>query len=279
MSCRINTNTHRLDDRAVRLLKSEDSKVRVNHVKPHSLQLFVQELDDQNSDQASTLYHAHHVIRSFLVALNAASLGFFYWADEPWVHPIMHQSEGVNGAVRSLSALVTNADEPTDDLRSLTDLEVQNAIIIFGVLGRERHPHLEIEYAKGLLLLRMNFCEVNFRREAFPCFYRALENFIATRILKVKKRQNEVRDLQQGLDQIGASRDIVDELKEVYRIRSSQVAHAQIAPRDVPLDDVLKTKTFVDFVMHKTSSRHSARPLAFVGVFSGSFVQTVFHGA
>jgi hypothetical protein len=108
------------------------------------------------------------------------------------------------------------------------------------------------EYTKGILLLRTNFSEITFFREAFMCFWRALENFVGTRILKVTKLKNELRDLQRGLIKIGLSSELDAEFKELYIIRSSQVAHAQTTVRDVTFDEVMKVKALLDFVMHKT---------------------------
>jgi len=105
----------------------------------------------------------------------------------------------------------------------------------------------------------MNFYELNFRREAFLCFYRALEHFVAARILGVKKLKNELRDLQGGLAKVGASQNFQDELREIYAIRSSQVAHSQVGQREITLDEVLKTKVFLDFIMHKTFKEQADR--------------------
>jgi len=98
----------------------------------------------------------------------------------------------------------------------------------------------------------MNFCDIDFRREAFLCFYRGLENFVVTRILRVNKLRNELRDLQRALAQVGASPEAIDELRELYTTRSSQVAHAQVSPRELSFEEVMKAKLFLDFAMHKT---------------------------
>jgi hypothetical protein len=234
------------------LLQLEEANLRVHNVSADRFELFVRALDNFDANPGASFHHSHQVIRSFLVALNVSSFGCFYWADEPWVHPTLHQSEGIGGPVRGLSALIARPEKPDFDLRDLTAQEVQNAIIIFGVLAREKTLHLESEYAKGILLLRMGFCELTFRREAFLCFYRALENFITGRILKTDKLENELRDLQRGLTSVGTSQEVMDEFKEIYRIRSSQVAHAQLESREITLEEVLKIKVFVDFIVHKT---------------------------
>jgi hypothetical protein len=99
------------------------------------------------------------------------------------------------------------------------------------------------------------------------CFWRALENFVGVRILKVTKLNNELRDLQRGLSIIGAPAELVAELKEVYITRSSQVAHAQTTVRDVTFDEVIKAKVFLDFVMYKT---FKAQGVQLMGTMKGS---------
>lgn len=98
----------------------------------------------------------------------------------------------------------------------------------------------------------MNVLELNFRREAFLCFYRALEHFAANRILKVRRLSNELRDLQRAMRTLTDDDELIEELRTVYKIRSSQVAHSQDVQHDVSQDDLMKTKVFLDFVMHKT---------------------------
>jgi hypothetical protein len=140
-------------------------------------------------------------------------------------------------------------------------LDVQNAAIIFGMIAQEKDEAMVTEYTKGLLLLRANFLEINFFRDAFMCFWRALENFVGTRVLKVTRLKNELRDLQHGLGIIGASSELVAELKELYSTRSSQGAHAQTTVRDVTFDEVMKVKAFLDFVTHKTFKAQGVQSL------------------
>ena len=103
----------------------------------------------------------------------------------------------------------------------------------------------------------MDFAEINFRREAFMCFYRAFEHFIASRILKVSKLGNELKDLQRGLRKITQSQEIIDEFRLIYTIRSSQAAHSQIKQREITLEEVLKAKVFLDIVMHTEFKREA----------------------
>jgi hypothetical protein len=197
ISCRIRTSSHTLTPAAFRVLQLAESTIRVSDVQSETFRIAFGHFNEQDIPERTKVHHAHNGTLIFLVALNVATIGLFYWAVDPWTHPVY----GLQ-------------DEP------------------------ESAP--------------VSFYDINFCREAFMCFWRALENFIGVRILKVSKLKNELRDLQRGLTMVGASTELVSELRDVYAIRSSQVAHAQVAPRLVTFDEVMKTKVFLDFVMHKT---------------------------
>ncbi len=261
ISCRIKTDSHILNEASFRLLKLPESNIRVGTVTDREFQLSIRAIDIDGIPERSQVHHAHHVIKAFLIALNVAALGMFYWSVDPWVHPVLALTDDLENSNPRAGALIATPDYTFETLKALEESEVQNAVIIFGVLARERSLDLEAEYSKGLLLLRMNFYDINFRRESFSCFYRALEHFVASRLLKVKKLKNELRDLQRGVSQLGASSELVNELREVYATRSSQVAHSQILPRDITFDEVMKAKVFLDFVMHKTFKAEGERLL------------------
>lgn len=69
-------------------------------------------------------------------------------------------------------------------------------------------------------------------------------------------------ELQKGLATLTGASDLIEELKVVYTIRSSQVAHAQTQQREVTVDEVLKTKVFLDFVMHKVFKEQANKAIA-----------------
>jgi hypothetical protein len=227
-----------------------ESELRVQNISDRQFTASTLMFEEEDGAALCSL-QGHIIIRAFLIALNVATLGTFYFADEPWVHPVVHVSETIDGPTRSRALLKPSQrlDIPSE---TLTDRDVKNALLLFGVMARDMDSVLEAEYSRGLLLLRMNFHEVNFRREAFACFYRALEQFVAKRILRVRKFKNDVADIERALTELEASADFRSEFREIYAVRSSQVAHSQILPREITLEEVLKAKTFLDFVMFKT---------------------------
>jgi hypothetical protein len=261
VSCRVKCDSHVLNAEAFRLFQFNEANMRIQDVSDRDFLLSVKSVDDSVPEPVQ-VHDCHRVISAFLIALNVGAIGMFYWADDPWVHPVLTVADDLEGNNSRAAALVVSSDTAYEELKPLTDLDVENAALIFGILARERSPVLTGEYCRGLLLLRMNFAELNFRREAFMCFYRALEHFVAARILKVKLLSNELKDLKRGLSMLTDDRALVDELREVYVIRSSQGAHSQATQREISFDEVLKTKVFLDFVMHKVFKAEANRAMA-----------------
>lgn len=258
ISCQIRSDSHTLTEPPFRLLQSPESNIRVHHVRERDFIVSIRALEEPLPEH-NQFHHAHHVINALLIALNTGAIGSFYWHNDPWVHPVLTIADDLDGANSRGGALVVKSDTTYRELKPIDEKDIYNAVLIFGILAREDSNILTGEYCRGLLLLRMNFYELNFRRESFLCFYRALENFVAVRILGVKKLKNELRDLQRGLAKVGASQDIQVEMKELYTIRSSQVAHSQVEQREITLDEVLKTKVFLDYIMHKTFKEQADR--------------------
>lgn len=251
-SCNLETSSHTLPTEAFSVLQSSEANTRFRVLSENDLLISVRHAGPDTDTAIQKLHHAHQVVRTFLIAFNVASLGYFYWKSPPWLHPVLSTSSDLDGANRTDSALMAEPEHTFETRSPLTKQTVQNAILIFGILAREPSFALDTEYTKGILLLRMQFCDVNFRTEAFMCFYRALEYFIAARVLKVRKLTNELKDLQRGLAIVGLDGEMLDEFKQIYIIRSSQAAHTQMQPRILTFDEVMKAKIFLDFVIHKT---------------------------
>jgi hypothetical protein len=219
-----------------------------------SMAMESQYIEDIGSEDA--LYHAHMMASSFLVALNIATVGYFCWRSPPAFHPIYHIQNNSNDEERHI-ALYQERKITFDSIRDLTDLNLENAIIIFGSLVRDEDSHSRIDYLKGLLHISASHLDIDFNREAFGNFYRCMEAFVTRKVLRVKTLSNEVKDIQRALKQIGAGEDLTSTFKEIYAIRSNQVAHAQKKQAKVEFHNVLGAKAFADMVMHKTYRRQA----------------------
>lgn len=260
VSCRLRTDSHTLTSSAFRLFQLEASNIRIHDVRKEDLLISVRSLKT-DAPEPVQIHDCHRVITAMLIALNVGALGTFTFSQDPWAHPVLTAADDLEGTNARSSALVVESDTGYAERRQIEEIDIENTALIFGVVARERTLVLTGEYCRGLLLARMNVLDLNFRREAFLCFYRALEHFVANRLLKVRKLSNELRDLQRGLRMLTSDQELIDELRTVYRIRSSQVAHSQDTQFDISQDDLMKTKVFLDFVMHKTFKEEANRAM------------------
>lgn len=251
ISCRLRSDSHLLTIPPFHLFQLDASNIRIHSIREHDFVVSVRPLDE-HAQESSQLHDCYRVISALLIAFNVGALGTFTIAQDPWAHPILTIAEDLEGnGVRS-AALVVEPETAYEERRVISEIDVKAAVLVFGIIARERTPALTGEYLRGLVLMRMNVLDLDFRREAFLCFYRALEHFAAARILRVRRLSNELRDLQQALRTLTNDEVLIGELQAVYRIRSSQVAHSQVAQENISKDDLLKMKVFLDFVMHKT---------------------------
>jgi hypothetical protein len=251
VSSKIRTDSHTLAPDAFRLFQYPESNIRIHTVREHDFVLSVRS-PDEDAPESAQIHDCNRVINAMLIALNVGALGTFTLEEDPWAHPILTVADDLSGLNWRKAALVINPETEYSERQQISDIHVEHSALIFGIIARERTPVLVREYLRGLLLMRLNILELNFRRESFLCFYRALEHFVANRILKVRKLSNELRDLQRAIRTLTSDEVLIEELRNVYRIRSSQVAHSQNDQIEISHDDLLKTKVFLDFVINKT---------------------------
>ena len=202
----------------------------------------------------SVEFHAYKMASMFLMALNLATAGYFWWADQVRLDPFYRVVEG-NAVVR-LESLSQTRSRAFEQIKDLLELQVHNALVIWGALVRDKDQENWRGYQKGLLLLTAEHFDLDFHRDAFLHFYRCVESFVTQKILGVPRLNNELRQIQQALAQVGAE-DLQNEFREIYALRSSQVAHAQNVQRAISFDEAIVAKCFADMLMYKTYRREA----------------------
>lgn len=251
VSCNVRTDSHLVSEASFRRFQSNAANVRIHCVDDRHIRIHVAS-PDLSASEDEQIHHAHQVTKAVVLALNVGSLGHFYWENEPWVHPTLIVSDDLQGKnTRAVALMVNSPNTEYCERRLFSEADEYRTVLLFGVFARGSANVLEDEYCRALLLLRMNFCEINFLRDAFMCFYRTLEYFATGRILKVPRLRNELKGLQSCIRTLEFSDDLVQEMKELYIIRSSQAAHSQTERRQITLDEVLKIKIFVDALLFK----------------------------
>ena len=253
----IRSHSHKFAEGCFAFFEQNAMGLRVIQTSESTFTLVVEGKPFKELGSEHILYHSHLWATSFLIALNIATLGYLSWKDAPSLHPIYRVLGTDSHQVRDTIALVQQVPITLERDRELTDLDIHNALITLGALTQDNDPNSRVEYLKGLLHIGASHLDVTFYREAFGNFYRCMESFVTRHVLGVRQLSNEVKDIQRALAQIGAGDELQTAFKEIYAIRSNQVAHAQKQQIAFELDDVFKAKAFADLVMYKTYRKHA----------------------
>ena len=249
-SCQIISYTHLLNKEAFKFLENPQVNMKAKHIQKDR---FILVWDTTNRPDLKSEYewfHAHLAFSSFIAAINIASLGIFSWGDGLGVGPIYGQYNPETNKAQ-LITLKQDHQQNVEEKKSLTDQDIKKTIILFLLLVKEEENFSRSEYLRGVIHLSINHFDINFHREAFSNFYRSFEYFVARKILKTNKLKNELKQMQEVLSMYGAEDDLVDDFKEIYKLRSSQIMHAQNEQLPITYDDARKIKAYADLLMHK----------------------------
>lgn len=248
----IRSQSHRISNGCFDFFTQNATGFEITRLSDATFTLSVDTRTFENFGSDNPLFHAHWSASCFLISLNIATIGYFCWNESPSLHPIYRVQESSAGEFGHDVTWQQQSQEMCTELRELTDLDVENVVIIFGSLSHDQDSNFRIEYLKGLLHIGVSHVDVSFYREAFGNFYRCVEAFITQRVLHVKQLSSEVKDIQRGLKLLGVGDDVLlAAFKEIYAIRSNQFAHAQKPQLPFEFDNVLKVKAFADLVMYK----------------------------
>ena len=147
ISCRIKSYSHTLGNEAFRLLQSDATNMCIHKVSEREFTLSVRPRHPE-SPEFEQLAEAHQVILCFLIALNVGSLGTFIWAEEPWVHPVFAITEDMEGKRGYRAALIAQSSMQCGELTEIKEADIYSAILVFGIVARERTSVLTGEYGK-----------------------------------------------------------------------------------------------------------------------------------
>lgn len=249
VSCVFESHSHNLSESAFSILMSDDNLSKVRRVDKRYVELLIRAEKEYFDNPDKFYLHAHGVASNFLMALNVACLGHFTWANATQLSPV-YEIENEGNPEGNKILFLPRRKYPIDTI-DITEKEVRNALILSGALLGEEDQNIRREYVRGIVHLGLVFGDVNFDKEAFSNFYRLFEYLTTKRIKKKQKLSNELKELKAVIIDSGLSGEVADEFKKLYQLRSEQVMHAQQEQVSVLLDDVLKMKKFLDFVLFK----------------------------
>jgi hypothetical protein len=128
--------------------------------------------------------------------------------------------------------------------------DVERARLCFIAVAQDTKELFFDEYIKGLLYFGADFYGIDFWKDTFFSFYRCFEHFVTQRILQRKNLKNELKEIARALRLVGLDERVVDMFgEEIYRIRSSQVMHAQGPQTRIGPEEAGKIKLLCDVAM------------------------------
>lgn len=250
LECSVRSYSHKLSENAISLLMSGKTNIYVKHVKEKTFTLgcINEPKISRRIEEFAPI--AHICFSNYIIALNIATLGHFFWN---WIgvplslYRFIDQQNPKHGA----NIVLRIMKQKEKEIEEITAKEIQKSALLYGALCKEDNPNVRKEYIKGIMHLSFEFFDIDFYKEAFGNFYRSFENFATERILKASKLNNELKDLQRVIINLGLGNDIAGEFGRLYKLRCNQIMHAQKKQVEIEINDALKMKTIQDVVLHK----------------------------
>jgi hypothetical protein len=249
ISCQIRSFTHELSQEAFKTLKQNASYIDVANIQGDSFEFIINDSMEPSSSDNEFSSSVHAVFNVFIVALNVATLGLFINYKDNYLSPV-YTFQRNNTEVSSGFPI---QEIHTEDFsgRNLTYQDIEETLILFGALSKEKNTHLISEYLKGLIHLGLNYPGVHFEKDAFSNFYRVFEHVATSKILKQNKLSNEFKQLSKALTSLGLDEELVNEFRTLYKIRCAQAMHSQKPPSPISRENTMKMKILTDTVMSK----------------------------
>jgi len=176
-------------------------------------------------------------INMMCVGLSIATLGRFWWHGFNWRDRFIEKFDN-----ESNSQIDVELKHMSHPVSFYTDGKLQYALdtklfdissFLIGLLFISKSQLettwrlVSLNYIKGLHLFATPVADINFYDEIFMCYYRCLENLCTVSILKKKSLKNEHKDITRALEICKVPKQALVEFNNVYKIRSSIVAHCQ----------------------------------------------------
>ena len=248
LSVRVVSGSHVLNSAAFALLTQPEASLQVHDVQERSFTATVVESSGIHADLSAFLNVAHNCHGSFLIALNIATIGRFYWERASNVLAPYRLSGGPHSEEEHNVEFLPRLHQ--EEAEAMTREDVSRTALAYGALARGADSVLRSDYIKGIVHFHLDVRGADFLRDSFANFYRCLEKLVTSHVLGKKKLANELREIQSALVDIGLDKGDVEELRDLYMIWSEQIMHSQRIQRSIDVDDVLKVKALADYVWH-----------------------------
>lgn len=248
--CKIKTYSHELKSSAFSIFDVELSNLVVENIQRDTMVIGIINRLEKISEFQHFISFANITLQDFIISLNISTFGFFMWEIEYNPSPIYHFINPQSGKSAGILSPPIKITFPAS-IRLITKQEIDRAVLLLGALFKEDDQNVRKEYIKGMIHIIIGSYDIKFRREAFGNFYRSFEYFVTNRILNVRRITNELREYKKILLELDLGDEMIAEFTRLYKLRSSQVMHAQRKQIEISLDDVFKMKLTLDVIMQK----------------------------
>jgi hypothetical protein len=250
LSCILESHSHKLNEKAFSLLKRRESQAQVTDISGRQIEITFKSPKQLHKNIDEFYPKAHLMASNFVIAINIATLGHFTWLNGNQLFPTYHSKQTKEKNIQNNIIFTSQRSYPLE-LKEISENEIRNTVIMYPSLLLEKDQYIRQEYVKGIIHMGLSFHDVRFDKDAFANFYRLFEYFVTNKILKTSKLKNELKQFKEVIYNLGMGSQITDEFRNIYKLRSDQVMHAQRDQVEIDPDDVIKIKAYLDFVLNK----------------------------
>lgn len=183
-----------------------------------------------------------------LISLNIATIGGHIWF-LPSLWPIAFKLRENNSKKVTFLKHTTSVKAFYKKKKIIKYNLLKGATIIFISLAR-LDPLYFKRYIGGMNLLSVFNFGYDFNEEIFANFYKIIERLITVEILKTKKRL-KLNEMKKVYKKFGFKDEMLDEVKNIYKIRCNTVMHSVGKEYKIKMEDSLKCKLLADFLLCK----------------------------
>ena len=147
ISCVLISEGHLIEHSSFRRFQSEEANVRASRIDDNRIRLSVRA--NPSLPESENIRNAHVITKALILALNVGALGYFYWENDPWVHPQFTITDDIGGDARKTIALIAAPRVGDSEHRfPFSDMDEYRTALVFGVFARGSTHVLEDEYCR-----------------------------------------------------------------------------------------------------------------------------------
>lgn len=241
--------SHKLNARSLEWLNRDSTQIHTTLIDERHFTLRSKIADLHTSEFREATYKSYRYLWTWLLSLNVGGVAHFDFAQKDLGGRILKAFPKSVGATPTFVAMTAAGKFDEFDV-AFDEEDSRRAGLVFIAAAKESESWILDEYIKGLYHFGGSIYGIEFWKDAFANFYRLFEYFVTRRLLVQKKLANEVKEIEKALTQCGVPMAIIEMFsQEVYRLRSSQVMHAQAEQHEIGPEEAGKAKILCDLAM------------------------------